>query len=260
MSNSLCLIAVLLLSSICSSNSFNFRPTHLAPRPVSNRLSLSMALVNEVVVVGVAGGVAESLFNELQSIASVKVSAVLDRQPSSSGSKRESSRVYYENDIESSLSTKDKIVILVAEKSAMDAYDNDGPIKSETVIEKVAKVMKEKGTPKSVIVATSAGSMSVGMKKGGFNLFSRGSIVEQAVTSLRAMDPPLPVSLIMYGDLMDQPEVPFQSALLIEPELHPSYYRQSVLFTSSFSNQYVQTEPCTQAALSETVTRLLGKP
>lgn len=239
------------------SNSYAFRSLFLSRNgPVPSPSKMSLSMTNEVVVAGVAGGVAEIIFNNMQS-SSTAVSAVFDQQPSSVVLKNKSTRLYLESEIESSLSTNDKIVVLVAEKSCDDDIQDEGPIKAEILIEKVAKVMEEKGKPKSVIVATSAASMNVGAKKNGFQFFSRGSAVEKAVTSLRSME--VPVSVIMYGDLLDQPQVPFLSSLLQEPELHPAYTLQSVLFSSSSSNQYIQTEPCTHAALSQTINRLLEK-
>lgn len=223
---------------------------------------------NEIVVVGEVGGVTEMIVSSLGRLCpSTTLSAVFNGRPGKMQNQNSAqSKIYSDESVleSESLSLKDKIVVLVYEEDEAIRGQDTPRSKSEEMIEKVAKLIKSRGEdamPASVVVATSVGSLEETKVEGPaalLSVFQRGTI-RQSVAAIKAVSEGLPVSLLTYGSLLDNPAVPFLSPPLLEPKLHPSYKLQSVLMSIAGSNQYAESAECSQSALDGAVTRLVSK-
>ena len=225
----LCIFAFLLYSCLIGV-AVAFTNTH--KYGYSSRMQqLSMAggrFSNEIVVVGEVGGVTEIIVSSLGRMCpSTTLSVVLNGRPGKiQNINPAQSKIYSDESVLESdkLSLEDKIVVLVYEEEEAIRGQDTPRSKSEEMIEKVAKLIKSRGEdamPASVVVATSVGSLEETKVDGPaaiLSVFQKGTI-RQSVAAIKAVSEGLPVSLLTYGSLLDNPAVPFLSPPLLEPKL-----------------------------------------
>jgi hypothetical protein len=237
----LCMFAALLYSFIgvavafklSSTSSSSIFSTTSSNRPQHTQLSMGK-FSNEIVVVGeVNQGLTEGIISSLTTLCppTTTLTAVFNGRPTASklkGLNPELSKIYADESVLESeselLSLKDKIVVLVHEVEE-DIRGQDTPrSKSEEMVGKIANLIKKRGAdqmPTSVVIATSVQSLLENKAEGPailLSVFQRGSI-RQSVAAIKSVSEDLPVSLLTYGSLLDQPDVPFDGPPLLEPKL-----------------------------------------
>jgi hypothetical protein len=259
----------LLVLLIVNTNAF------ISKAPLTARKA-SICMTNDnTVVIGVAGGVAETVACRLlDSDGKGLISAVFDRKPFSPQLLEaiQAKRVQiYSTDIDD----KDKVLDIYDERiktfdevlngKVVIAINDEGDnalrggeeknSKGESGILLTRLLKNLKPTVKSIVCATSAESDKSGGGFLGFMGGAKGS--EQFRTWCTENNKPF--SLFRYGQLTGgvpgAEPLPFIGLPLLEPELHPSYVLRSVVLTSPSSNQYAAAEICTRAALGEAIAR-----
>lgn len=250
--------------------------------------SLQMRMMSSaVVVVGCAGGAAESIACKLMS-GGIPTTLVLDRKPASpvlmSLLEKHGGEVFYgelDRELRSvlpSTSPVSSIETLLSNKLLIAVGDDgDDVIKSaenrqrgkdsdSLASAKVLNLLTKKLTPslKGIICTVdSASDASTGI---GGTLFGRKCSDNLADFCTKAS---LPFSLLKVGQLTGgvpgKEPLPFIGLPALEPELHPSYTLLSVILTdiksssksSSSSSAALEGNLCTRESLSEAVLRLL---
>mmetsp|Transcript_10932 Transcript_10932/g.17812 ORF Transcript_10932/g.17812 Transcript_10932/m.17812 type:complete len:455 (+) Transcript_10932:88-1452(+) len=252
------------------------------PTRNSNTKSVSNALqMNGVAVIGLAGGIAETVACKLMQSGTPAV-AILDRRPYSptliSTVQGKDNVVFYgETDedivdintnrafiagIERILS--DKVVIIAdddGDANLRTAISLDGKeTTGETFASKIAQSL-----PASARAVVCAASVDAVRNGGGGGLGSAlfGQRGPDAFRSFCEKNNK-PFSLVQYGKLIGgvpgAEPLPFTGLPLIEPELDDSYVLNSILCSPTpEENQYAQTEVCTRDSLAEMVAQLVQR-
>lgn len=251
--------------------SFSYRIS----RMTNARVRMSSVTRQSVVVIGVAGGVAETITADLSS-RSVPVIAILDRPPCSPLLKSASCTVL-SGDIENSLvdmaSGRDvrnsfaeylsgKIIVAVDDAGDEGLRRIPGVKEDErTNVAEQLLTRAFKRLPPTVTAIVSIASMEAAASRGGFGSVFGQSGYEQAKTWCQKNDRPF--SAMKYGKLIGgvpgAEPVSFVGLPQVEPELHPSFRLRSVLFTTP-NNKYAATELCTRKSMGGSVARLVGQP
>jgi hypothetical protein len=265
-------LAYILLLNLRIAHSFR-----LAHRSATCKLSRSSSLrmESEALVVGYAGGIAESIGLKLHKIG-VKVSLALDTNPYSPAlqSKARSNDVkVYVGDVQSSyrlingpLQPVDLLSLQSGRNLVVCGDDGDeslrGPIDrskkspSKILIEQMTKTLSP--SLKSVVLVSSVSAeSSEGLEK----VF--GAKSGSVVMSDWCRENGRPLSLVNYGKLIGgivgAESLPFTGLPLLEPELHPSYVLRSVVMGDVNNNQYAASELCTRESLAEVTTRIIAR-
>lgn len=243
-----------------------------SPRPASRS---SFHMNNEALVIGYAGGIAESIGLKLERIG-VKVSVALDENPYSPVLRAKASAneiKVYVGDVQSSyrmingpLQPIDLLSLQAARHVVICGDDGDeslrGPIDknkkspSKLLIEQMTKVLSP--SLKSVVLASSVSTeVAEGLEKVFGAKIGSNALSEWCRSNGR------PLSVINYGKLtggiIGAEALPFVGLPLIEPELHPSYVLRSVVLGDVNGNQYAASEICTRECLAEVVTRIIAR-
>jgi len=223
-----------------------------------------------VVVVGLAGGVAESLSCKLVD-SGFAVCTFLDRKPYSpkllSNMESNKALVYCDKNFNQQL-VEAKIPL----GSTVVVVEDDGDEAIRTKIslngdESTGEMFATKFAP---LVPTSVRSVVYsagvdadgggGSRKAGLGARLFGVKGIDLYKSWGAQNSKT-LSVFRYGRLIGglpglEP-TPFMGLPLLEPELHPSYVLQSIICSTVEKNQYASSEVCTREALSEVISQLL---
>ena len=234
-------------------------------------------------VVGLSGGVAETVACKLVESGATNVVAVLDRKPCSPVL-LEAARAKKLQVVSGELSKPDELFFDVVDErgkklsellqgrtlvAVNDEGDGelrglggggrrgDGGSESGAAMEALLKALQP--SLKAVLLAT-----GVETDKKGVSLFGKvvgGSGSDAFRTWCQANNKPF--SLLRYGTLTGgvpgAEPLPFVGLPLQEPELHPSYTLRAVVLTGADSNQYAASEVCTRGALGEAAARAVAR-
>jgi hypothetical protein len=234
---------------------------------------LKMSFANKpVVVIGSAGGAAETIAYKLMSAATKStVTVILDRKPISSSLKQcildTKSEVYWGESLDKEVVNmngrmttidqllENKVVIAVGD-TGDDTLRQFDPKKRDTPASILDAVSRK--LPTNMIgMLCSIDSASDG--SGGIGgLFGRK--ISDSLNEFCTKNN-VPFSLLKYGKLTggvpgNEP-LPFMGLPALEPELHPSYILRSVILTDT-NNQYSSSDICTRESLAEATVRLLN--
>lgn len=242
--------------------------------------SISMKL-NGILVVGSAGGVAETVVAKLAS-SGFSVTALLDQKP-------------YSPSITESIKSKQGMIICGEEEASLFDLTNNRPYSgslSQLAANKLVIASDDPGDaslrevprredevaavdrllmrlarelPESTSAVVFASSISAVKRdsKGGLGAIfgARGSDAYKQWCTKSSK----PFSLLRYGDLAGgvpgAEPLPFVGLPLQEPELHPSYVLQSLLCSGSTPGTLLSASDqlCTREALAEVIARLVRK-
>lgn len=274
------LLAVIILISQSSSYSFNQKSSvrgrcHVnvycnGEKQQGRRMAIDMN-GNRALVVGRAGGIAETISLRLQQLG-VSTAVALDRYPFSPHLAESKGDIdVYIGDISSlkniNVPTQqttltsvadDRIVILCGDEgdeTLRGPIDRNSKLPSSTLIEETLKIL-----PKSVssVVTTASVSSNAGALGSLFNSKSAIDIVKKW-----CQDNNKPLSSIRYGKLTGgitgMEALPFMGMPMLEPEIHPSYVLKSVVLADPSNNKYADSELCTRDSLSEALARLVSR-
>jgi hypothetical protein len=271
----------LLLAFLVSVLSFRLPPTSVVR--TRGRTAMSASTGGDVCVVGLSGGVAETVACKLVEAGATNVVAVLDRKPCSPVL-LDAARAKKVQVVSGELSKPDqmffdvvdergkKLVELMQGRTLVAVNDDgDGELRgtagrdgkngasesSGVAMEALLKALQP--SLKAVVLAT-----GVDADKKGVNLFGKvvgGSGPDAFRAWCKANNKPF--SLLRYGTLTGgvpgAEPLPFVGLPLLEPELHPSYTLRAVVLTGADSNQYAATEVCTRGALGEAAARAVAR-
>lgn len=227
----------------------------------SNQLSMSSS--NGVVVIGLAGGIAESISCKLLDN-KLSVHTFLDRKPyspilSNAIQSKAPISFYYDKEVDKNVFNQiasNKIVIIVDDVGDSNVRTkislNGDEINSETFISKFSSLLPSNIA--SVICASNAETAKNNKKNTFGSIFGNKGI---EVYRLWCQQNNKPFSNFQYGSLIGgipglEP-MPFVGLPLLEPELDPSYVLQSVVCSNSNTNVYASSEVCTRDTLSEVI-------
>lgn len=221
-----------------------------------------------VVVVGLAGGVAESLSCKLVD-SGFTVCTFLDRKPYSPKllNDMESNRalVYCDKNFNQQL-VEAKIplgsIVVVLEDDGDEAVRTKISVNGDEATGEMFATKFAPLVPPSVrsIVYSSGVDADGGSRKAGLGARLFGVKGIDLYKSWGAQNSKT-LSVFRYGRLIGglpglEP-TPFVGLPLLEPELHPSYVLQSIICSSVGKNLYASSEVCTREALSEVISQLL---
>lgn len=263
-----------------SRNSYNRRvdPLH---RPLHSRDLAMAADTDSVVVVGAAGGVAESIVAKLLSRGNRPVKAIFDELPVSPPllaaiEEKNNALQVFCGDFERGLTSPtagtiskeaildaagrlmgDSVLVVADDFGEAELRAKIGRANSEE--EAATKMMSQlvKVLPNN-IKAVIACNRVVNEKKGIESLFTSKAASEEL--KKWCDDNNKPMSVFRYGKFIGgipgAEPLPFIGLPLMEPELDPSYVLQSVLFADPTANQFASTEVCSRDSMAEAVVRL----
>lgn len=220
-----------------------------------------------VVVVGLAGGVAESLSCKLVD-SGFAVCTFLDRKPYSpkllSDMESNKALVYCDKNFNQQL-VDAKIplgsIVVVLEDDGDETIRTKISVNGDEATGEMFATKFAPLVPTSVrSVVYSAGVDADGGRKAGLGARLFGVKGIDLYKSWGAQNSKT-LSVFRYGKLIGglpglEP-TPFVGLPLLEPELHPSYVLQSILCSSVEKNLYASSEVCTREALSEVISQLL---
>ncbi|KAJ1437183.1 hypothetical protein B484DRAFT_445329 [Ochromonadaceae sp. CCMP2298] len=264
-------LAVVLLLALCS-NSHAFR---LLASRAGLRSSLSMA--GDVVVVGLAGGVAETLVCKL--IASgTPASAFLDRRPYSpsllEAVASTPGMVYCGSpgeeiiDLGTNRAPRQSVEELLANKLVV-VVEDEGDLNLRTLFslggqstpsqEYVSKFANSVPTLRGAVCTASVASVAASGKGFGSLFGGKGAAAFRSVCENAGK----PFSLVQYGKLIGgipgAEPLAFVGLPLLEPELDQSYILKSVLASRPGENKYAASETLTRDSLAEMLAQLVAR-
>lgn len=255
----------------------------LASTCYSLSMSATSAPFKPIVVVGVAGGVAETIAIKLLDMGASDICSIFDRPPYSpmlinalksnrikvcinnnNNNNKDDKALYYlksNGDTESvSISTviKGSKDIIAVDDDGDDSIRNE--IRDRNYIKQTPVILEQllKSIDPSVNSITCITNTDSNSIKGIEKLFQKSNNFADATKSWCAENKKT-FSSLKYGSLLGgvpglEP-LPFVGLPLLEPELHPSYTLTSVVLTNPDSNQYASSEICTRDMLAEATTR-----
>jgi hypothetical protein len=265
------LFAQAVLLALCSSSQAFRLPSAGTVR------SRALHMNSDVVVVGLAGGAAETLICKL--IANgTPASAFLDRRPYSptllEAVASTPGVVYYGApgeeivDVGTNRESRRSAEELLANKLVV-VVEDEGDIKLRTLFslggqstpsqEFVSKFAKSVPSIRGAVCAASVSSVQAA-GKGFSGLFGgKGAAAFRSVCEEEGR----PFSLVQYGKLVGgvpgAEPLPFVGLPLLEPELEPSYVLKSVVAARPGDNQYAKDELLTRDSLAEMLSQVVNR-
>lgn len=246
--------------------SYRLRPSSCR---ISSRSALSMS--SQVVVIGGAGGVAETIASKLAD-SGASVSVVLNRSPLSPVLASQASRVaLFVGDLDKKTATRVSASQTVSLSELLDGKDvvvadddgdetlpgvvkaQEGNGEGDKVMNKALNVFS-----KSIKSVTCASKVSTDdNNKIGVLFKSKTSSAYRSWCEQNGV----PFSAFQYGQLtggiIGCEPTPFLGMPLLEPEVHPSYALRAVVMSDPKLNKYAASELCTRDSLSEAVVKSL---
>jgi len=227
---------------------------------------------SNIVIIGSAGGVAESLAAKLVD-SNEKINLILDRQPISPllQSTKSNINVYFGEDTNSIRSisgvtnipdvlrknNNNKVIIINDDGNEVlrnEKRDRNYVNKNNVNLENVLKILNPS-------LVSSVICLSEVEKEGNSNFFGKKGLINSYKDWCNKNS--IKFSSLQYGKLIGGIAgvklLPFLGLPALEPELDPSYTLNSVVLTSPNANQYGDIEVCTRHSLAEACYRLLEK-
>ncbi len=233
--------------------------------------TMSTGRASNIVIIGSAGGVAESLAVKLIESNEI-INLILDRQPISPllQSTKNNINIYFGEDTNNIRSisgvtnipdvlrkyNNNKVIIINDDGNEIirnEKRDRNYSNKNNVYFENVLKVLNPS-------IVSSIICLSEIEKDNSANLFGKKGLLGSYKEWCSKNN--IKFSSLQYGKLIGGITgvklLPFLGLPALEPELDPSYVLNSIVLTSPNANQYGNIEVCTRHSLAETCYRLLN--
>ena len=233
--------------------------------------TMSTGRSSNIVIIGSAGGVAETLAIKLID-SSEKINLILDRQPISPllQSTKNNINIYFGEDTNNIRSisgvsnipdvlrkySNNKVIIINDDGNEIirnEKRDRNYNNKNNVYFENVLKILNPS-------IISSIICLSEIEKDNSVNLFGKKGLLSSYKEWCGKNS--IKFSSLQYGKLIGGISgvklLPFLGLPALEPELDPSYVLNSIVLTSPNANQYGNIEVCTRHSLAETCYRLLN--